>query len=234
MHHNYLSYLWWILEPLLHMVVYYFVFGFLLQQGGYNFSSFLLTGLIPWLWFSKSISCSSNSIIEGKHLMLKVGAPPIFFPMVKLLQSALKEIPAFALLLGFVWLQGCPPSIHWLALFPLIFVQALIIVALGCATAAVIPFLRDLVYLVPTGLTFLLFVSGIFYSYTDIPTKWQGLFLLNPMAFLLKCYREIFIDNTCPDLTTLSLWCLVSIVMCLLVFLVYGRLRYLFPRVVME
>jgi lipopolysaccharide transport system permease protein len=233
-HHNYLSYLWWILEPLLHMAVFYVVFGFLLNRGVENYSSFLLVGLIPWLWFSKSISCSSNTIIVGKPLMLKVGIPSIFFPTVSLLQTALKQIPALVLLLGFLWTQGYTPNIHWWALFPLIFMQALIIAAMGCATAAVIPFLRDLIYLVPTGLTFLLFVSGIFYSYKDIPAEWQGLFLLNPMAFLIKCYREIFLDGIWPDMTTLSLWCLASIVMCFLVLLGYGRLRYIFPRVVME
>jgi lipopolysaccharide transport system permease protein len=100
--------------------------------------------------------------------------------------------------------------------------------------AAVIPFIRDLSYLVPTGLTLLMFLSGIFYDYKSISENWQELFLLNPMAFLLKCYREILIDGVMPDLVTLMYWGLGSIAACLLLLLAFKRLRYVYPRIVME
>lgn len=86
----------------------------------------------------------------------------------------------------------------------MIIVQALLTITFTYAVAAVIPFIRDLSYLVPTGLMFLMFLSGIFYDYQTISTKWQDLFLLNPMAFLLKCYREIFIDGVLPDMQALA------------------------------
>lgn len=233
-HHNYLSYGWWVLEPLLHMVIYYLVFGILLQRGGENYSVFLLTGLIPWMWFMKAISGSSNSIIAGKNLMLQVGLPSIVFPLVSLLQASLKQIPVFILLFAFLWLQGFTPGAHWWALIPLVVVQALLITAFACTVAAVIPFVRDLSYLVPTGLTFLMFLSGIFYDYKIIAEQWQSLFLLNPMAFLLKCYREIFIDGVLPDMQTLAWWGLGGTIACLVMIVAYKRLRYIYPRIVME
>jgi len=233
-HRNYLSYGWWVLEPLLHMVVYYVVFGLLLQRGGENFAVFLLTGLIPWMWFMKAVSGSSNSILAGQNLMLQVGLPSVVFPLVSLLQATIKQLPVFVLLLGFVWIQGYAPGAHWWALIPVIVVQALLTIAFACAIAAVIPFVRDLSYLVPTGLTFLMFLSGIFYDYRMISADWQGLFLLNPVAFLLKCYREILIDGVLPDLVTLTWWGLGSAAACLLLMLAYQRLRYIYPRIVME
>ena len=96
-HHNYLSYVWWILEPLIHMAIYYLVFGYLLQRGGENYPVFLLTGLIPWMWFMKAVSSSSNSIIAGQHLLLQVDLPSIVFPLVSLIQATLKQIPVFYL-----------------------------------------------------------------------------------------------------------------------------------------
>jgi lipopolysaccharide transport system permease protein len=233
-HRNYLSYGWWVLEPLLHMVVYYLVFGLLLQRGGENYTVFLLTGLIPWMWFSKAVGSSSASILNGQNLMLQVGIPSIVFPLVSLLQATLKQLPVFVLLLSFIWLQGHVPGTHWWGLFPVIVVQALLTIAFACTVAAVIPFIRDLSYLVPTGLTFLMFLSGIFYDYRMISADWQELFLLNPVAFLLKCYREIFIDSVLPDLVTLTWWGLGSATACLLLMLVYKRLRYIYPRIVME
>jgi lipopolysaccharide transport system permease protein len=231
---NYLSYGWWILEPLLYMIVYYVVFGLLLQRGGEDYTGFLLTGLIPWMWFSKAVSGSSNSILTGQNLMLQAGLPSIFFPLVNLLQVTIKQLPIFFLLLGFLWLQGFIPTSLWWILFPVIFVQIILMMAIACAVAAIIPFVRDLSYLVPTGLTFLMFLSGIFYDYRIIPDEWQSVFLLNPVAFLLKCYREIFVDGILPDLQTLALWGLGSIAACLLLLLAYQRLRYIYPRIVME
>ena len=116
----------------------------------------------------------------------------------------------------------------------MIVVQALVITAFACAVAAAIPFARDLSYLVPTGMTFLMFMSGIFYDYRIISEEWQDLFLLNPMAFLLKCHREIFIDGVLPDLITLTWWGLGSAVACLLLILAFQRLRYVYPRIVLQ
>jgi lipopolysaccharide transport system permease protein len=233
-HRNYLSYAWWVLEPLLHMVIYYVVFGLLLNRGGENYPVFLLTGLIPWMWFTKAISSSSNSILAGQNIMMQVAVHSIYFPLVMLLQTTIKQLPVFILLIGFVWVQGYPPEAHWWALIPVLIVQAILTIAFACFVAAIIPFIRDLSYLVPTGLTFLMFLSGIFYDYKSISADWQDLFLLNPMAFLLKCYREIFIDGIMPDQTTLAWWGLGSTISCLLIIFVYQRLRYVYPRIVME
>lgn len=231
---NYLSYGWWLLEPLLHMIVFYVVFGLLLQRGGENYTVFLLTGLIPWMWFMKAVSGSSNSILAGQNIMLQFGLPSIIFPLVSLLQATIKQLPVFVLLLSFVWIQGYVPGTYWWALIPVIIVQMLLTIAFACAVAAVIPFVRDLSYLVPTGLTFLMFLSGIFYDYRSISLEWQNLFLLNPVAFLLKCYREIFMDGILPDLLTLMWWGLGSAIACLLLMLAYQRLRYVYPRIVLE
>ncbi len=231
---NYLSYGWWVLEPLLYMVVYYLVFSLLLNRGGDNYAVFLLTGLIPWMWFAKAVNSSSNSILAGQNLMLQVDVPAIFFPLVMVLQSTLKQLPVFLLLFCFVWSQGYDPAMHWWGVIPVVMVQTIIIVAFSCAVAAIIPFIRDLSYLVPTGLTFLMFLSGIFYDYKAISEEWQDLFLLNPMAFLLKCYRDIFIEGVPPNFVELTVWGLASSVICLLLVLIYQRLSHIYPRIVLE
>jgi len=232
---NYLSYGWWVLEPLLHMVIYYIVFGLLLNHGGKNYPVFLLTGLIPWMWFMKAVNGSSNSILTGQNLLLQVSLPSIVFPLVTVLQTTLKQIPVFLLLLGFLWAQGYGPGPQWLALFPLIIVQTLITTSFGCAVAAIIPFARDLSYLVPTGLTFLMFLSGVFYDYRDISPEWQHLFLSNPIAFLLKSYREVLIDGVLPtSFVTLIGWGVGSVFTCIALLLIYKRLRYVFPRIIMS
>jgi len=231
---NYLSFGWWILEPLMYMVVYMVVFDVLLNRGGENYSMLLMTGLIPWMWTMKAISTSSVSILGGQNLMLQTGVHPIFFPLVMLLQATIKQIPVFILLVGFVWFNGSTPGLHWLAVIPIFIVQALFTAGFSLAVAAVIPFLRDLTNLVPTGLTLLMFLSGIFYDYKFIDEKWHDLFLMNPVAYLLTCYRDVFLDHTTPDFYSLAWRGIVFAAVCGLMVMCYHKLRYVYPRKVME
>ena len=76
-----LSYAWWILEPVLHMGAFYLIFKILLQRGTENFVAFLLCGLVPWLWFAKSVTNSCQSIIQGKGIISQAFIPKAFFPL---------------------------------------------------------------------------------------------------------------------------------------------------------
>ncbi|MHC4824274.1 MAG: ABC transporter permease [Planctomycetota bacterium] len=231
---SFLSYGWWIIEPVLHMAVYQMVFAVLLNRGGEDYPVFLLSGLIPWMWVAKSVSGGSGSILAGQNLMLQVGVPPVIFPAVAVLKATLKHAPVLLLLFVFLWIMGYPPTAAWWVLPPLILVQALLTTALTFAVAAIIPFVRDLNHLVTTGLTLLMFLSGVFYDYRTIGPDWQDVFLMNPMAFLLKCYREILMQGQVPDLSNLGLWGCAGFGACILMALVFRRLRYAYPRVVLR
>lgn len=145
---NHLSNAWLVLEPMLHILVYYIVFGLLLQCGGENFLVFLLAGQIPWMWISKSVSGGSGSILAGQSLMLQTGLPAIIFPLINLLKISFQQVLIFILLFGFLWWQGFPPNALWWWLFPIMLVQFLLRIAATCTVAAIIPFARDLNYLV--------------------------------------------------------------------------------------
>jgi len=231
---NFLSYGWWVLEPLLHMGVYYLVFGFLLNRGGENFSIFLLTGLIPWIWFNKPINSCSTSILEAQNTILQTSLPTLIFPLICILQNTLKQGPVLLLLLGFISLQGFGPNIYWWSLIPIFIVQLNITIFFSCLVAAVIPFIRDFTYIVGSGLTFLMFLSGIFYDYKTISTDWHGLFFLNPIAFLLKCYREVLVESSSPDLLSLSYWGFSFIIANIILAFIYQQLRHIYPRIILE
>jgi lipopolysaccharide transport system permease protein len=232
LHRSYLSYGWWVIEPLLHMGVFFVVFGMLLKRGEGDFLTFLLTGLIPWMWFMKGVTVSSNSILNGDNVLRTVRASPAFFPLASVVQTTLKQIPVMAILLSLVVFRGHIPSVHWFALAPVMLTQLALTAFVSCLVAAIIPFFRDLAFLVPTGLQFIMFLSGTFYDYRTIPIEWQGLFLLNPMAFLLKCYRDIFLENTWPQMDVLAMWFASSLLLCLITVYVMNKLRHIYPRVI--
>jgi len=232
-HRNYLSFLWWILEPLLYIAVYYIVFGLLLNRGGENFVVFLLTGLIPWMWFSKSVSAATSSILVMQNIITQVKVPLVIFPLIAVSQSTIKQIPVFVLLIVFVSSQGFLPDTHWLALIPVLLLQFVLIIFTSCAIAAITPFIRDITYIVPTGLTLLMFLSGIFYDYREMAPEWQDIFLLNPVAFLLRCYRDIIMDGALPNMPILFIWGALATVLCGFMIKIYKGLNKSIPRAVL-
>jgi lipopolysaccharide transport system permease protein len=231
---NYLSYAWWIIEPLLHMTVYYLVFSYLLRRGQDNYVVFLLTGLIPWLWFAKSISHAMWSILQGKQLMNQLHVPKFFFPLTFVVQDAIKQFFVFALFIGFVFLYGIEPTLNWLYVFPIIFIQLLLISGCSLLSALILPFIRDMSFIIPTALQFLMFCSGIFFSHRDIPEPVQFYFFMNPMAVIIAAVRGVLIENRPPDWGMLCYVALLSVAIIGVAGFLYQKFEYAIPRVVLE
>lgn len=229
---NYLSYLWWIFEPILHMLVFYIVFGLLLRSGTENFVAFLLTGLVPWLWFNKTISNSMMSIVQGKGLMMQVHLPKMLLPTIVICQDAVKQTVVMVLLVCFLFLYGISPTVCWLALPVLVVTQLLLISACSYIISAAVPFLPDLRFLVTAGMQMLMFGSAIFYSTDRIPAKYHEIFYLNPVANLLRNYRDIFLYNKWPDWDALFFISSGSLAVIFIMWFVLRRLDHIYPRVV--
>jgi lipopolysaccharide transport system permease protein len=229
-----LSYAWWIIEPALHMAVYYAVFGMLLNRGGENYPAFLLAGLVPWTWFSKSVLTSSSCLVQNQNLMLEVGVHPFVFPATAILKATLKQIPVFLLFFIFILILGIGPSAAWLYLPLIMLAQTVISLAFASLIAAVIPLIRDLDYLVATGMMFMMFISGIFFDVKSIAPEWQDAFLMNPMAYLIVSYREVLLEGQAPDISHL-MWLIVGgVIASACVITVFHKLRYIFPKILLK
>lgn len=209
---SYLNYVWWVLEPALFVAVFYLVFEALLQRGGENFVAFLVCGKIPFLWYSRGVQNSSRSIMAGRGLISQIYIPKAFFPIVVLLQDAVKQTFVFALMLIFLILYGIDVTWTWLYLPLVIGTQVLFILASGLLAASLVPVIPDFKYIISTGLMLLMFGSGIFYSYKEVvEPQYQDLFLMNPMAALIKNYRQILLEHSVPDFGHLVLIAIVCI-----------------------
>jgi len=199
----YISYLWWIIEPILQMCVYYLVFGVLFDHGTPNYVPFLLIGLVTWRWGLAIINEGSHSIARNKHLIRQVYLPKYIFPTVALFTQTFKFAIVFSLLVLYLWLSGHSPHVGYLAL-PLVFAAHLtLVMGVTYILAALMPYLPDLRLLVDTGLQLLFFVSGVFFAGDAIPKQYQYYFYLNPMANLLDLYRDILLYKNALDLSLL-------------------------------
>lgn len=217
----YLSYLWWVLEPALWALAFYFVFTVLLGFG--RDLLFIMLGKVPFLWFSKSVTGGSNSIVSGRSLINQTNIAKQFFPYVATLEVLYRQWVVFAFLLGMAWLYGHTPNFHWLWVLPLMLVQYLVIVPIAMLGAVLVCYVRDFKILIGMSMMFLMFMSGIFWDLSQIedPVMRELLVTWNPLAFLIDAYRNVLIRDSMFDFWHLGRLALVSILAIVLLNLFY-------------
>lgn len=232
---TYLGYLWWLLEPALFVAALYVVFGIFLKTRTDNLTVFLAVGMVTFSWFARSVSNGSRSLDTAGSLTNQVAVPKLLFPLVVVSQDFVKQTLVFVALFLFLFFMGFKMTHVWLSLPFLIITQWLLILAVAMVFAGIVPFLPDFRYLVSTGLTILMWGSGIFYSYEDvIIAKHQDLFLLNPMARLIKNYRQVLMDGNWPDWGALGLIALFAMVVIVSMLWVYKKLDTTYARLALQ
>lgn len=218
-----LSYFWWVLEPILFVVVFYVVFEIILNMGRGDFIAFLMVGKIPFLWFSKTLNSSAGSLMQNKGLIGQRDFSKYLFPYAVILENLYKQLLVFAVLLALLLIRGYEPSVTWFYLPLIAFVNLMLVIPLGMLGAWLVVYAQDVKLLIQMGTTFLLFSSGIFWDVRAIAdVQAQNLILtLNPMAFLIDAYRQALMFNSAPDLVHLFYLAVASIAAIFLMHLLY-------------
>lgn len=228
---TYAGFLWWVLEPIFSMLVYYVVFAYFFAQARENYVSFLCIGVVTWQWMQNTVMRASNTILLGRELMQQVYLPKVVFPASAVLADCAKFAVVFVLLLTFVLLLGAVVDRTYLALPLLLVIQVTFIAGLTFIMAAIMPFFPDLRLLILHVLHLGFFVSGVFFEISELPPKLQLLFRLNPMANLMEAYRAILLHNQWPRWDLLLAIFLTSAVLVAAGGWIIHRLDRVFPKV---
>jgi lipopolysaccharide transport system permease protein len=226
-----LGLLWTMLNPLLLMVVYTVVFATIMRAPQRNFAIFLLSGLLPWLFFSTSVLQGLNSILTNQELIRKVRLPQAVFPLSvvgsNLVNFALSLLPL--LLLMAVLRQPFTPALLFIPIGVLVLSVFTSGVTLLFATFTV--FFRDVRHLAEVLLQMLLYLSPIFYDLQMLGERSEWWFRafrvflrLNPLAYLVPLVRDPVFYGRLPGLQVVGLASLESALMLALGFAVFHRL----------
>ncbi|MCX2980647.1 ABC transporter [Halieaceae bacterium IMCC14734] len=201
----YFGYLWWVLEPLLYVGVFYVVFNVILDSRRSDFLIFLVCGKLPFVWFSKSVSQASSSIIANVGLIGKIDVTKTLFPMAVIQEGLYKQAVVFLLLFAILLFTGYMPTMAWFWLIPIMLVNYIMIVACSYVGAVLVCYMRDFTIFIGLGMIFLMFTSGIFWDLRALePAMAEAVLLYNPMALILDSYRQVLMQNAAPDLVHLA------------------------------
>ncbi|MEZ8700470.1 ABC transporter permease [Vibrio cyclitrophicus] len=196
-----LSYAWWLLEPLLFVSLFYFLFSYVLQRGGDDYFSFMIVGKIVYLWFSKSVTTASTSLILNKGILAQRSLPKWIFPMASIHETTYKAVLSFLLLFFVLIINGYFPSVYWLQVIPLVGVMYLLIVGVSLVTTILVSIAQDFTNLINMGLLGLMFASGIFWDINTIQNEATKdlILIFNPLAAIINCFREALVGNVIID-----------------------------------
>ncbi len=231
---TYLSISWWVLEPIIMMLIYYIVFDTLLERGTEDFVVFLLIGLASWQWFNNGINHGMNAIDGNSSLVNQIKFPKIILPSVNVVMDTFKFGIIFSLLCIFIWSYGIAPTENYIALIPLLITQYIMNCAITNIAALIPPFLPDIKIIISHVLRAGMFLSGVFYDYKSLAPKNHIYFEFNPMAQLIDAYRSILMYNTQPDYMTLGIIAGVSFLLLLVSYFMYYKLDPLLPRALLQ
>ncbi len=208
---------WAVLQPLLTMVVFSFIFGRLakLPSEGVPYPVFSYVALLPWQLFSRALSDASMSLVNSQQMVTKIYFPRIFLPAASILSGLVDFGIAFVILLGLMFYYGITPT--WAAIsLPFFILLALTTaMAVGMWLAALNVKYRDVKYVTPFLVQFWLYATPVAYSSTLFPEKWRLLLGLNPMAGVVDGFRWAMLGQQAQ----ISPLVYVSLVMVLVLFI---------------
>jgi len=229
--------LWTLLNPLLLMGTYFFVFGVVLRTrfgadtSRSGFVLYFLAGMLPWLPFSEAVGRSPSIILEYRNFVKKLVYPVETLPANLVISGVVTE--TFALLIFLAGLliarHTIPSSILWL---PVLLVPQLLLTAGSCwFLAALGVFVRDLGQIIGFFLTLWFFLTPICYPETAIPEQTSRILAVNPIFVLVRGYRAILLENHAPDLAALGILTAGSVLFAAAGYAWFHRLRKSFADV---
>lgn len=225
-----LGVLWSLLNPLLQLVVFTFIFGVVLPLNIPHFPLFLFTGLLAWNWFQSSLIEATGAIVDNRELIRRPGFPDAILPLVSVSTNFLHYLLALPVLLIFVAASGIPFHPVLLALPLVLAVQFIITLGLAYVVAALHVRFRDTRYLLGIALLLGFYLSPVFYDAAAIPAAYQGIYRLNPMVTLLEAYRAMLMEGVFPSPWMLLAWAVVGALVLLLGVRLFRRMSVHFAE----
>lgn len=232
---------WTVLNPLLLMTTYFFVFGVVLRtrfgadQSSTSFALYFLAGMLPWLAFSEPAGRAPFVILEHRNFVKKLIFPLDTLPVNQVVSGLVTELFAAGIfVIALLLIRGAIPlAVVWLPV--LLIPQLFLTLGICWFLAALGVFLRDLGQLMGFILTLWFFITPICYPESNLkslPGPAMALLRKNPMFVLVRGYRDILLEHHAPEmLPVLKLW-IVALILFWLGYAWFFKLRKSFADVI--
>lgn len=195
-----LGFSWAIIQPLVHIVIFTIVFGKVagVSTEGVPYFLFSTVAVIPWTYMSQAMTLSSQSLVQGQHMLGKVYFPRLIFPITPVLSKLVDfAISVLVLLVVMLYYHVLPT---WnLLLLPLFLIFMVLIPAgTGIWLSAMAIRFRDVKYAMHFTIQILMYSAPIVYSASSIPETYRTVYSLNPIVGVIEGFRACLLGTPVP------------------------------------
>jgi lipopolysaccharide transport system permease protein len=218
--------LWAILQPVSLMLMFTFIFSYVakIPSEGAPYALFAYTALLPWNYFSSSVSNATGSLVSHAQFVTKVYFPREILPTTYVIAALFDFIVASTVLVGLLLYYRVPLTIRALYVVPIILILTCFALAMSLFLSATQVRFRDIGVAVPLLLQLWLFATPVIYPLSSVPLRFRSIYNLNPMVGIIESFRQVVLRGAQPDYWSLTMAAIVSVV---LLFLSYVYFKHL-------
>ncbi|AST93379.1 MULTISPECIES: ABC transporter permease [Sutcliffiella] len=195
---SYLGYFWWLLDPLLNVLVYYFLVVIILERGGENYAVYLVIGLVVWRWMNTTVTTSAKAIRKYGSIINQVYLPKSIFPLATTSTQLFNFAFGLIVVAIFLVIFGIFPSWHIVYLPVIVLVQLVLLLAIALFLAYICVFIRDIDNILSHIMRLFFYASPIIWEGSRLPEKYDWVVAINPVAIIVDSYRSVLMYNQNP------------------------------------
>lgn len=220
-----LGVMWSFLNPLLQLAVYAIIFGALLAGGDPTYHIYICVALIPWTYFTTSITQSAFTIIGNGDIIKKVYFPREILPISVVTSGAVNFMISTIIILAFLFAAGLGVT-PYILLYPIILlIQYLLLIGIAFIVSSITVYFRDLEHIIGVILMAAFYGTPIVYKLEQLPANLQVIMKLNPMTHLINAYRDIFYYQQMPNMKILGVLFLIALGLTVVGYFIFKKLQ---------
>lgn len=212
--------IWTLLSPLINILVFVLIFsaimgarleGFGAEVERFTYSIYLISGILAWTAFAKSLNTITNLFIERAGMITKINTSLAALPLSVLLAEVVVYVISMLFFALFLIMIGFPIDPHWLGVPFILALQLTFTYALGFSLAILAVYLKDIREAVAVLLPVWFWLTPIVYVDDIIPNWALGLISVNPMFQFIDAYRELILYQRLPGMTGLVIMLVITL-----------------------
>lgn len=226
--HSFMGFTWSLLNPLLHLLVFYFIFRVVLTLDMQRFSSHVFIGLLVWNWLQNGLMQAANAITGNRELVRRPGFNVAILPIVTNITHMLHFVFSLPVLLVILLIEDAQFGPHLLLLPLLMGLQFILILGFSYLVASTNVLFRDTQHLLSVILRLFFFLTPIFYEASMLPDRFGSLYRINPMVGMVEAYRAVLMGDRLLDWGSLVWPIALAILFCFIGYALFRRVNYRF------
>jgi teichoic acid transport system permease protein len=197
---NYLGILWELINPLIQISIYWFVFGYGIRSGeavdGIPYIMWLLAGISVWFFFYQATLHGSKSIYTRIKLISKMNFPMSVIPSYVIVSKFYPHIMLLGVVVILFQFMGFPISIYFIQLPYYLFATLALVFSVSLITSTLSTIVRDVQMVVQSILRVMIYLTPFLWTANKLPEFIQNIMKLNPLYYIVEGYRSALLGTS--------------------------------------